>query len=84
MKPTLKAPGRRHLNLEYDVNCFQFCFNFAFKFKLRLYKEGPHSISPRFANPTPLQAGMIVSDEPGYYEDGNFGRGRAWGSGPGV
>ena len=44
--------------------------------------EGPHSISPRFANPTPLQAGMIVSDEPGYYEDGNFGRAR--GPGPGA
>ena len=27
---------------------------------------------PSSAN-TPLQAGMIVSNEPGYYEDGQFG-----------
>eukprot|EP00238_Polyblepharides_amylifera_P013764 CAMPEP_0196598434 /NCGR_PEP_ID=MMETSP1081-20130531/94318_1 /TAXON_ID=36882 /ORGANISM="Pyramimonas amylifera, Strain CCMP720" /LENGTH=636 /DNA_ID=CAMNT_0041924129 /DNA_START=383 /DNA_END=2290 /DNA_ORIENTATION=- len=35
--------------------------------------EGPHSISPRYNNMTPLRSGMIVSNEPGYYEDGAFG-----------
>jgi len=35
--------------------------------------EGPHSISPRWANKEALKKGMIVSNEPGYYEDGNFG-----------
>lgn len=35
--------------------------------------EGPQSISPRFGNMTPLRAGMIVSNEPGYYEDNGFG-----------
>lgn len=35
--------------------------------------EGPQSISFRFGNPTPLQKGMIVSNEPGYYEDHTFG-----------
>lgn len=35
--------------------------------------EGPHSISPRFSNTEGLKNGMIVSNEPGYYEDGNFG-----------
>lgn len=35
--------------------------------------EGPHSISFRFGNLTPLQEGMIVSNEPGYYEDHSFG-----------
>jgi Xaa-Pro aminopeptidase len=35
--------------------------------------EGPHSISPRYTNTEGLKAGMIVSNEPGYYEDGNFG-----------
>jgi Xaa-Pro aminopeptidase len=35
--------------------------------------EGPHSISKRYYITQPLQAGMIVSNEPGYYEDGNFG-----------
>lgn len=35
--------------------------------------EGPQSISSRFGNLTGLQAGMIVSNEPGYYEDGCFG-----------
>mmetsp|Transcript_1596 Transcript_1596/g.5724 ORF Transcript_1596/g.5724 Transcript_1596/m.5724 type:complete len:909 (-) Transcript_1596:993-3719(-) len=34
--------------------------------------EGPHGISPR-ATTTGLQPGMIVSNEPGYYEDGKFG-----------
>lgn len=35
--------------------------------------EGPQSISPRFGNPTPLRPGMVLSNEPGYYEDGGFG-----------
>ncbi|RZC55446.1 hypothetical protein C5167_014295 [Papaver somniferum] len=35
--------------------------------------EGPQSISFRFGNMTPLQKGMIVSNEPGYYEDHSFG-----------
>jgi Xaa-Pro aminopeptidase len=34
--------------------------------------EGPHSIS-RVLNPQALQPGMIISNEPGYYEEGNFG-----------
>jgi Xaa-Pro aminopeptidase len=35
--------------------------------------EGPHSISPRWTNKEVLKKGMVVSNEPGYYEDGNFG-----------
>ena len=35
--------------------------------------EGPHSISPRWANKEVLKKGMVVSNEPGYYEDGQFG-----------
>lgn len=35
--------------------------------------EGPQSISPRWANKEVLKKGMVVSNEPGYYEDGNFG-----------
>jgi len=35
--------------------------------------EGPQSISPRWANKEGLKNGMVVSNEPGYYEDGNFG-----------
>lgn len=36
--------------------------------------EGPHQISFRpQARNVPLQASMTVTDEPGYYEDGNFG-----------
>ncbi|XP_042049816.1 aminopeptidase P2-like [Salvia splendens] len=35
--------------------------------------EGPQSISFRFGNMTPLLRGMIVSNEPGYYEDHAFG-----------
>eukprot|EP00252_Welwitschia_mirabilis_P023369 TRINITY_DN6584_c0_g1_i1.p1 TRINITY_DN6584_c0_g1~~TRINITY_DN6584_c0_g1_i1.p1 ORF type:complete len:717 (-),score=142.42 TRINITY_DN6584_c0_g1_i1:201-2351(-) len=35
--------------------------------------EGPQSISYRYDNRTGLQKGMIVSNEPGYYEDGFFG-----------
>lgn len=36
--------------------------------------EGPQSISPRAgSNKTALVDGMIVSNEPGYYEDGKFG-----------
>ncbi|CAJ2631626.1 unnamed protein product [Trifolium pratense] len=35
--------------------------------------EGPQSISYRYGNFTPLVNGMIVSNEPGYYEDHAFG-----------
>ncbi|KAG6516568.1 hypothetical protein ZIOFF_027033 [Zingiber officinale] len=35
--------------------------------------EGPQSISFRYGNTTALQKGMIVSNEPGYYEDNSFG-----------
>ncbi|XP_030523904.2 aminopeptidase P1 isoform X2 [Rhodamnia argentea] len=36
--------------------------------------EGPHLISFRpQARNVPIQASMTVTDEPGYYEDGNFG-----------
>ena len=36
--------------------------------------EGPCGISWRvYPNDPGLQEGMILSDEPGYYEDGNFG-----------
>ncbi|MQL95792.1 hypothetical protein Taro_028464, partial [Colocasia esculenta] len=35
--------------------------------------EGPQSISFRFGNMSPLRKGMIVSNEPGYYEDHSFG-----------
>ncbi|EJK55940.1 hypothetical protein THAOC_24261 [Thalassiosira oceanica] len=35
--------------------------------------EGPHSISPRFGNKEGLKAGMVTSNEPGFYDDGNFG-----------
>eukprot|EP00934_Nitzschia_sp_Nitz4_P001453 Nitzschia sp. Nitz4//scaffold31_size150131//132990//135339//NITZ4_002853-RA/size150131-augustus-gene-0.9-mRNA-1//1//CDS//3329547734//1453//frame0 len=35
--------------------------------------EGPFGISPRFTNLEGLKSGMVVSNEPGYYEDGNFG-----------
>jgi Xaa-Pro aminopeptidase len=36
--------------------------------------EGPHGIGTRIGfNDTPLQAGMTVTNEPGYYEDGKFG-----------
>ncbi|KAG2236194.1 xaa-Pro aminopeptidase [Thamnidium elegans] len=36
--------------------------------------EGPHGIGSRLAyNNVPLQAGMMVTNEPGYYEDGQFG-----------
>ncbi|KAH9619266.1 hypothetical protein KSS87_008030 [Heliosperma pusillum] len=38
------------------------------------YRHGPHLISFRpHARNVPLQATMAVTDEPGYYEDGNFG-----------
>lgn len=33
--------------------------------------EGPHGISK--GRETPLEIGMMVSDEPGYYEKGKFG-----------
>jgi Xaa-Pro aminopeptidase len=35
--------------------------------------EGPQSISTRLHVHTPLEEGMIVSIEPGYYEDGEYG-----------
>lgn len=36
--------------------------------------EGPQGIGPRAAyNGTALQAGMVMSNEPGYYEDGKYG-----------
>ncbi|CAG8436472.1 1621_t:CDS:10 [Funneliformis caledonium] len=36
--------------------------------------EGPHGIGSRITfNEVPLQAGMTVTNEPGYYEDGKFG-----------
>jgi len=35
--------------------------------------EGPIHISPSRSDDPPLQAGMFVTDEPGYYEDGCFG-----------
>lgn len=35
--------------------------------------EGPHSISPRWGNKEPMKKGMVVSNEPGLYEDGSFG-----------
>jgi len=35
--------------------------------------EGPASISPRIGNKEPLKVGMVLSNEPGYYEPGNFG-----------
>mmetsp|Transcript_2214 Transcript_2214/g.2659 ORF Transcript_2214/g.2659 Transcript_2214/m.2659 type:complete len:746 (+) Transcript_2214:170-2407(+) len=35
--------------------------------------EGPHSISPRWANKEVLKKGMVVSNEPGFYEDGVSG-----------
>ena len=35
--------------------------------------EGPISVSPRFANHEVLKAGMVISNEPGYYEAGAFG-----------
>jgi len=33
--------------------------------------EGPIGISPRYT--TPLEPGMIISDEPGYYKEGAYG-----------
>ena len=35
--------------------------------------EGPMSISPRYKNLEGLKQGMVLSNEPGYYEDGVFG-----------
>lgn len=35
--------------------------------------EGPHGIGMRYNNTTPLQVNMIVSNEPGYYEENAFG-----------
>lgn len=40
-----------------------------------IYNElGPQGIGQRIAyNDIPLEVGMTVTDEPGYYEDGKFG-----------
>lgn len=35
--------------------------------------EGPQGISHRVSEDEPLKAGMFITDEPGYYEDGKFG-----------
>ena len=35
--------------------------------------EGPMSISPRFTNKEVLKKGMVLSNEPGFYADGDFG-----------
>lgn len=35
--------------------------------------EGPHSISARYGNTCGLKPGMVCSNEPGYYEQGEFG-----------
>ena len=35
--------------------------------------EGPQRISSRGDDPVALEVGMVLSNEPGYYEDGNFG-----------
>ncbi|XP_065838803.1 xaa-Pro aminopeptidase 1-like [Oscarella lobularis] len=35
--------------------------------------EGPQSVSSRATDDAPMEEGMIISDEPGYYEDGSFG-----------
>ncbi|KAF9788041.1 Creatinase/aminopeptidase [Thelephora terrestris] len=35
--------------------------------------EGPQGISFRITSNTPLRAGMTLSNEPGYYEDGKYG-----------
>ena len=37
--------------------------------------EGPASISARFENTQPLLPGMVMSNEPGYYEEGDEGFG---------
>lgn len=34
--------------------------------------EGPHRIA-KFGSPVPLEPGMIVSNEPGYYKEGEYG-----------
>ena len=35
--------------------------------------EGPMSISTKYFNTVGLKRGMVVSNEPGYYEEGQFG-----------
>ena len=35
--------------------------------------EGPISVSPRFGNTNIIKAGMVLSNEPGYYQAGCFG-----------
>lgn len=46
-------------------NLFPICFVVVFASR--------QSISSRTANTTPLEPGMIVSNEPGYYKPGDFG-----------
>ena len=35
--------------------------------------EGPFGIAPRFGNQEVMKKGMVVSNEPGVYEDGSYG-----------
>ena len=35
--------------------------------------EGPQSISQNLNNTTPIQEGMVISNEPGFYAEGEFG-----------
>ena len=35
--------------------------------------EGPISVSPRFGNTNIIKEGMVLSNEPGYYQAGSFG-----------
>lgn len=71
------APWAIVVNLK-DVNLWHaFCFHISgtghgVGAALNVH-EGPQSISFRFGNMTPLQKGMVVSNEPGYYEDHAFG-----------
>jgi hypothetical protein len=53
VKPTLKAPGPKHLKLQYD----RLLSSFAFSFKLRRYTLALPS-SPRGAYGTPSLSGM--------------------------
>ena len=42
--------------------------------------EGPISVSPRFSNQEVLKRGMVISNEPGYYEADAFGPARPRGT----
>ena len=48
-------------------------FYFIFLNIFSTLPKGPIGISPRNSDDPPLKAGMFLSDEPGYYEDGAFG-----------